>query len=85
VFIGLFDKAETELKNRVKKLFEEKDDQTRSREVIITKLMMQLWILYDDNKDLHLPGCIADQSKLSVNYTNLLSTDISIPHPPPKN
>jgi hypothetical protein len=84
VFIGLFDTSETELKNRVKKLFEEKGEESQSRDVIITKLMLQLWILYDDNKDLNLPGCMPDQSKHSVDYNNLLYPAISIPSPPPK-
>jgi len=84
VFTGLFDTKETELKNHVKRLLERRDENNTSRELVIAKLILQLWVVYNDNNDLALLKSTTLNRKHIVPSDNLLTADVSIPFPPPK-
>lgn len=83
VFTGLLDAEETELKKRVKKLMEKKDQENSEQDLIIAKLMMQLW-MNDDKKDYEFLQLDSINTNNFIVAYNLLSADISIPFPPPK-
>lgn len=84
VFTGLFDAKETELKNQVKNLLERRDESNGSRELVIAKLILQLWVVYNDNNDLKLLKSTTLSRKHIIPSDNLLTADVSIPFPPPK-
>ena len=84
VFTGLFDTKETALKNHVKKLMEQKNQENSSRDLVIAKLMLQLWITNDNSKDFKLLTSLSSERKYIITSHNLISADISIPFPPPK-
>ena len=83
IFIGLFDTKETELKNQVAKLMTEDDPNSSSRDLIIAKLMFQLWIVNSDN-DFEFGGFISIHTKHVFNTDKLLSPAIRCHLPPPK-
>ncbi len=84
VFTGLFDIKETELKNQVKKLLDQKNENDTAREIVIAKLILQLWTADGDNSDLSILKATIAGEKHIVPPGNLLTTHISIPFPPPK-
>ena len=84
VFTGLFDTKETELKKQVRKLFDQREENNASRELVIAKLILQLWTINDDGEDMKLLRSSYINRKYAVSFCNLISADISIPFPPPR-
>jgi hypothetical protein len=84
VFIGLFDIKETALKDQVKKLLEQRDVSNPSRELVIAKLLLQLWTIDNGNTNLSMLKAIILSNKHIVAPASLLTPHISIPFPPPK-
>ena len=83
-FWGLFDNEETALKNQVGKLLKETDQNNSSRNLDITKLMLQLWLGNIDKK-VHGPSVLLLSGLNPMMATaEILSPDISIPSPPPR-
>lgn len=83
-FTGLFDTKETELKNQVKTLLDQKDQNNDPRQLVIAKWMFQLWVNNDDSKADEILGSDFIRIKRVIRTDNLLFTDISIPFPPPR-
>ena len=83
IFTGLFDTEETAIKHQVKKLLE-RTNENGARELVIGKLMLQLWLSEDES--------VFPESNLSFTRAqqhgrfseSLLSADLSIPLPPPR-
>lgn len=84
VFTGLFDIDETELKKRVKKLLDEKNENDDSRRFIIAKLICQVWFLHDFNKNFANSNLVSSDKQHTVDRDKLLFHDLAIPFPPPR-
>jgi hypothetical protein len=84
VFTGLFDTNETELKKQVKKLFERRDENNAPRELIIAKLILQLWIAGSEDGNLSVPNTALENKKQITRPGSLLTANILVPFPPPR-
>ncbi len=84
VFTGLFDIKETELKNQVKKLLEQRDENNASRELTIAKLLLQLWITDNEDCNFSVSNALIENKRPIVRPGNLLTVAIFVPFPPPR-
>jgi hypothetical protein len=83
-FRGLYDYKETELKNQVIKLLNERNENNSSRNVNLVKFLMQVWLVNDKAILYPLHALLINDITQVMAPPNLLSADISIPFPPPK-
>ncbi|MBC7828434.1 MAG: hypothetical protein H7122_11860 [Chitinophagaceae bacterium] len=83
VFTGLFDIRETELKKQVKELIEKKDQKSSERNMVIAKLLLQVWVT-DSKKEYEFLQEDLTGIRSFIDSYSLSSVYISIPFPPPK-
>jgi len=84
IFEGLFDIKETELKNHIIKLLEQKDQNKSTRNIALAKLMLQLWFNNIDNIEIKWGTSLSINRKAIIASDKTLSAYFSIPVPPPR-
>lgn len=84
IFRGIFDDKETELKNQVKKLLGERDENDSSRDLMIVKILLQLCISNEVGSVDDPPGLLITDLNEFVQSSSVLSVVISAPFQPPK-
>ena len=83
IFTGLFDKKETELKAQVRRLLQRSQTDKETRELIIAKMITQLWV--SDSTSMQMAAFKVISIKgYFFKSTALISTDIPKFTPPPE-
>lgn len=83
IFKGMFDTKETELKSQVTKLLKGSQDEKARRELVIAKMITQLWIAVRTHLAMQSLGFFTAPVYYFAS-TMLISTDISTFTPPPE-